>query len=138
MPKSGDNNDNNNQNAQEGSSRVSDIRIDVREGEGNCVDGDQIGGGHEHEYQRQEEEHRLARSHSTGHSIVLIREGDEERDDDKYTLRLPEHVIRSGGHNCTRSCVTYNEIMTEPAPCSNCGFVQPVSESSSLAHAPES
>ncbi|XP_039685062.1 RING-H2 finger protein ATL29 [Medicago truncatula] len=83
----------------------------------------------------QQEEHIFSRSHSTGHSIVMIR--GEEKDDEKYTLRLPEHVIR-GGHNITKSCTNYSEMtLTMPTPCSNCGFVKPVSGSSSLAQAQE-
>ncbi|KAK7386656.1 hypothetical protein VNO78_26990 [Psophocarpus tetragonolobus] len=87
---------------------------------------------------RQEVEQTFARSHSTGHSIVLIRgEGDEGKssDDDKYTLRLPEHVlrVRQNKHNCTRSCVSYKDMtrFVTSEPCSNCGFVQPMPTGSS-------
>lgn len=147
MPKLGDddNNNYNNNVVQEGvvSLRNDDIHIDVREGEIEIV----VDERHEREHHQmsvsnimqqqqhqQQEEQRFSRSHSTGHSIVMIR--GEERDDDKYTLRLPEHVIRRG-HNSTKSCVNYNEIKGPP-PCSNCGFVQPTTSSSSLAHAQES
>ncbi|XP_061343854.1 RING-H2 finger protein ATL29-like [Gastrolobium bilobum] len=119
-----------------------DISINVREGEGDGVSaGDQRQEQeheHEHEHERycnhpvsvsispqqEQEENFITRSHSTGHSIVMIRGGggEEEKDYDKYTLRLPEHVIRSGGHNYTRSCKSYQEI-TRPAPCCNRGFV---------------
>ncbi|PON87436.1 Zinc finger transcription factor [Trema orientale] len=53
---------------------------------------------------------RFSRSHSTGHSIVrnnyLRSSSDEE---DRYTLRLPEHLKMKfsrggGGHHCTASC----------------------------------
>ncbi|RAL52126.1 hypothetical protein DM860_014953 [Cuscuta australis] len=51
-------------------------------------------------------EEKYPRSHSTGHSIVKIRE-----DEDRFTLRLPLHVrakiIR--GHNATKSCTTFGE-----------------------------
>ncbi|KAH1162368.1 hypothetical protein GLYMA_01G095300v4 [Glycine max] len=132
-----------------------EIRIDVTEGQ-DCGGGDDNDGNprqehereHEHEHGygnhevmiHQQGEQMFARSHSTGHSIVLIRgEGDEGKDDDKYTLRLPEHVLRvrhNNKHNCTRSCASYKDIakLVAPpaaaAPCSNCGFVQPVPPSS--------
>ena len=100
-----------------------DVCIDVKEGE--------------------EGDHRFARSHSTGHSIVMVRgEGGElgrdDGDDDRYTLRLQDHaalrVVR-GGHNYTRSCESYKMMMmmvARPvAPCSHCGYVQTLSGCSS-------
>jgi len=138
------NNDNNNLNAQEGIASLpcNDTRIDVRGEESDNtseITRDQIHEGEQRDdhvsKSMQQEEHIFSRSHSTGHSIVMIR--GEEKDDEKYTLRLPEHVIR-GGHNITKSCTNYNEMtLTMPTPCSNCGFVKPVSGSSSLAHALE-
>jgi len=138
------------------SSTSGEIRIDVREEEG----GNQVqaqpqleqhqperGNGQEHEVVG---EQIFVRSHSTGHSIVMIRgEGtDEGKDDDKYTLRLPEHVLRvrhNNKHNCTRSCASFKDITkldppAPPAPCSNCGFVQPQSPScsSSATHTQKS
>ncbi|CAH9050487.1 unnamed protein product [Cuscuta epithymum] len=54
-----------------------------------------------------EEEEKFPRSHSTGHSIVKIREDPEDR----FTLRIPPHVrakiIR--GHTVTKSCTTFGE-----------------------------
>ncbi|XP_004509735.1 RING-H2 finger protein ATL29 [Cicer arietinum] len=138
--------DNSTRNAQEDTLSLpcDDIRIDVREEENGGVGEmtrDHIHEGDQHDHhmsmQQQEEEHKFARSHSTGHSILMIR-GGEERDDDKYTLILPEHVIRAG-HYCTRSCVSYHEIrMAETAPCSNCGFVNPKSDSTLLTQGQES
>ncbi|AES99137.1 putative transcription factor C2H2 family [Medicago truncatula] len=139
------NNNNNNLNVQEGMTSLpcDDIHIDVRGEESDNV-GEitraQVHEGDQHDHHvgmsmQQQEDHRFSRSHSTGHSIVTIR--GEEKDHEKYTLRLPEHVIR-GGHNYTRSCTNYNEMkLTIPTPCSNCGFVKPVIGSSSLACAQE-
>lgn len=108
-----------------------EVRLDVPDEE-DTGDGDKKREQHEGD----ESVQRLERAHSTGHSIVMIRGrgGDDEGityDDDKYTLRLPGHVIRAG-HNCTRSLASYKD-MEGPAPCSNCGFVQPVSASTSHA-----
>ncbi|KAJ7953441.1 RING-H2 finger protein ATL29-like [Quillaja saponaria] len=60
---------------------------------------------------------RFCRSHSTGHSIVLTRGAERG---DKYTLRLPEDVIKTKifrGHNWTKSCTTFEEM----GAC-NCGY----------------
>ncbi|CAI8584078.1 unnamed protein product [Vicia faba] len=135
------NNDNNNVDADEAMVQFpcDAIRIDVREEERNNVGeitGGQINATNQHDCENMSmprgEEPRFSKSHSTGHSIVMIR--GEEKDNAKYTLRLPEHVIR-GGHNTSKSCTNYNEMtLTEPTPCSNCGFVKPLTGSSSLAH----
>ncbi|KAL9327343.1 hypothetical protein ACSQ67_007988 [Phaseolus vulgaris] len=125
------------------SSTSGELRIDVREEGLDSCDGNQIEEQQqrelEQEREKEDEKHEVVeehvRSHSTGHSIVMIREeGDEERkDDEKYTLRLPEHVLRvrhDNKHNCTRSCASFKDITkldAPPAPCSNCGFVQPQS-----------
>ncbi|KAJ4899976.1 RING-H2 finger protein ATL29 [Raphanus sativus] len=52
----------------------------------------------------------FSRSHSTGHSIVRNKLPEEE---DKYTLRLPEHVKINvtRGHSQTKSCVTFAELV---------------------------
>ncbi|CAN8231561.1 unnamed protein product [Cochlearia groenlandica] len=52
---------------------------------------------------------KFSRSHSTGHSIVRHKPEEE----DKYTLRLPEHVkIKiKRGHSQTESCVTFAELV---------------------------
>ncbi|CAN6878671.1 unnamed protein product, partial [Brassica oleracea] len=51
----------------------------------------------------------FSRSHSTGHSIVR----NKPEEEDKYTLRLPEHVkIKvTRGHSQTKSCVTFAELV---------------------------
>ncbi|BAT75137.1 hypothetical protein LR48_Vigan01g152000 [Vigna angularis] len=139
------------------SSASGEIRVDVREEEGldcgrehvcdNSQDQQQQqeqtepergrGLGQEHEVVDAHEEQMFVRSHSTGHSIVMIRgEGDDEgkNDDDKYTLKLPEHVLRvNSKHNSTRSCASFKDMtkLDAPLPCSNCGFVQPPSPSCS-------
>ncbi|KAF2542794.1 hypothetical protein F2Q68_00029379 [Brassica cretica] len=52
---------------------------------------------------------KFSRSHSTGHSIVR----NKPEEEDRYTLRLPEHVkIKvTRGHGQTESCVTFGEII---------------------------
>ncbi|KAJ1423070.1 Zinc finger, RING-type [Sesbania bispinosa] len=130
--------ENNNHNAlQEPSCTDDNIRIDVKQGDASA--GDQSQHQHQSMNMQQREEQRFARSHSTGHSIVMIRGGggDEEKEDDKYTLRLPEHVIRGWHNNCTRSCRSCRE-MIGPEPCTNCAFLQPLSASSPLGHAQQS
>ncbi|XP_050909948.1 uncharacterized protein LOC127123812 [Lathyrus oleraceus] len=107
------------------------IHIDVGEEERDIVGeitGAQINVNGQHDCENMSmprgEEPRFLKLHSTGHSIVMIR--GEEKDNLKYTLRLPEHVIR-GWHNSSKSCTTYNEMtFTELTPCSNCGFVKPI------------
>lgn len=58
---------------------------------------------------------RFSRSHSTGHSIGRR---NEEAVDDKYTLRLPEHVKETigRGHVQTLSCTTLGELERGPTP----------------------
>ncbi|CAL0311809.1 unnamed protein product [Lupinus luteus] len=81
-------------------------------------------------------EHMFLKSHSTGHSIVMIRGEDEgNTNNDKYTLRLPEQVavlkiVRGGGgHNHSKNCTSYKDVTRPVAPCSNCGYVEIVSGS---------
>ncbi|KAF7827845.1 RING-H2 finger protein ATL29-like [Senna tora] len=93
------------------------------------------------------EDKRFSRSHSTGHSIVMIKDEEEGggggrenpiNDYEKYTLRLPEHIrvklIRgsggggAGGHNYAKSCATYQEMATL---CSKCCYAEAVSGCSS-------
>lgn len=98
-----------------------DVCIEVKEGEG------------DHHHGGDDNDERLfPRSHSTGHSVVMIRGGGAGEEEDKYTLRLPEHaalkVVR-GGRNCTKSCSSYKDMAAPSAaaaaaPCSNCGYVQ--------------
>ncbi|XP_027348075.1 RING-H2 finger protein ATL29-like [Abrus precatorius] len=117
------------------SSTSDELHIDVREGEndrGSASVGDQrYKHKHEHKHEcqcdydhpifmsirvQQQEQQMFARSHSTGHSIVLIRGGGVEgKDDDKYMLRLPEHVTR-GRCNCTMSSVSYKDMARLVAP----------------------
>ncbi|CAA3014986.1 RING-H2 finger ATL29-like [Olea europaea subsp. europaea] len=54
---------------------------------------------------------KFSRSHSTGHSIVRMKEEEE----DKFTLRLPEHVKTRliKGHSSSRSWTTYGEYKTK-------------------------
>lgn len=54
---------------------------------------------------------KFSRSNTTGHSIVRSREEEE----DKFTLRLPEHVTAKliRGHNWTKSCTTFGEFKSE-------------------------
>ncbi|KAK7250646.1 hypothetical protein RIF29_33197 [Crotalaria pallida] len=109
-----------------------DVHIDMREAEGGDEESERDHR-HKHEHEcehkhdedykvfvsisgqqhQHEEEQRVARSHSTGHSIVLIR-GGEENDGDKYTLRLPKHVITR--HIGSRSCSNYREVTRPISP----------------------
>nr|XP_043622874.1 RING-H2 finger protein ATL29-like [Erigeron canadensis] len=54
----------------------------------------------------------FARSNSTGHSITKNRKTSE--DEDRFTLRLPEHIRAKliHGHNMTRSCTEIGEYKT--------------------------
>ncbi|KAL1315751.1 RING-H2 finger protein ATL30-like [Arachis hypogaea] len=99
-----------------------DVCIDVKEG------GDDDGN------------NRFLRSHSTGHSIVMVREeGRNDEDDDRYRLRLQEDaelrivnndMKKKKNHQYSRSCESYKEMMMMMAaakplvpPCTNCGYV---------------
>ncbi|KAL2344215.1 hypothetical protein Fmac_005500 [Flemingia macrophylla] len=89
------------------------------------------GGGHVHDDQavniRQQPEQMFVRSHSTGHSVVLIRDEEgKEKGDEKYTLRLPPEQVLREKHHCTRSCASIKDMvgLAAVAPCGNCGFVQ--------------
>lgn len=55
---------------------------------------------------------RFPRSNSTGHSIARVTSEDEAGDQDRYRLRLPEHVKMKllRGHHWTGSCETYAEF----------------------------
>lgn len=117
-----------------------DVCIEVKEG-----DGDDGGGGGDSENSKSViREQRFVRSHSTGHSIVMIRGGDERKDgdgdddDDKYKLILAKDValkVVRGRHGHTKSCSSYKGMeVARPnaaAPCSNCGYVQTTFGSSS-------
>ncbi|KAK3029900.1 hypothetical protein RJ639_038523 [Escallonia herrerae] len=68
---------------------------------------------------------KFPRSHSTGHSIVRAtkHQGREEEREDRFTLRLPEHVKAKiiTGHNLTRSCTTFGEYKSKTST-GNGGF----------------
>ncbi|XP_040989614.1 RING-H2 finger protein ATL29-like [Juglans microcarpa x Juglans regia] len=91
------------------------VRIDVKEEEND--EGAESGEASSHEnaskaqqnYDEDKRLERFSRSHSTGHSIVRRREDEEDR----YTLRLPEHVkveLVIRGHNFAKSCTTFGEF----------------------------
>lgn len=115
------------------------VCIDVKEGEDHHRHDEDDAVSGSTSLQQQQREHKFARSHSTGHSIVMIRgEDNEGKDNDKYTLRLRDHVAvvkivgGGGGHNHSKSCSSYVDHVTRPAaPCSNCGYVENVSGCSS-------
>ncbi|XP_027362851.1 RING-H2 finger protein ATL29-like [Abrus precatorius] len=77
---------------------------------------------------QQRGEEKFVRSHTTGHSIVMIREDEDRDNDDKYTLRLPENVelkIERRGHNYSKSCSNHKDMAKLAAPCnSDSGHVQ--------------
>ncbi|KAM3686700.1 hypothetical protein ACB098_10G022500 [Castanea mollissima] len=82
------------------------VRIDIKEDEHGGEGQD------EHALKRKQMDEdkkveRIARSHTTGHSVVRTREGQDSVD--RYTLRLPEHVkvrlIR--GHNSAKGSKTF-------------------------------
>ncbi|KAK4263760.1 hypothetical protein QN277_029135 [Acacia crassicarpa] len=83
-----------------------EARINVREEEeGVSGEGDQ--------------EKRFSKSHSTGHSIVVIKDDDDAdkkkySKEDRYTLRLPEHVrmklMRGQNNHTSKSCESYMEM----------------------------
>ncbi|KAL9328488.1 hypothetical protein ACSQ67_003491 [Phaseolus vulgaris] len=105
--------------------RIDHVSVDVREEDGDerDNDGDEVG---LMNVGMQRNMFASARSHSTGHSIVMVREGDKGRDDDdnKYTLRLPQHVKIVRGHHYSNSCSTYKDMARRSAPCSNCGYIK--------------
>ncbi|KAE9596935.1 hypothetical protein Lal_00007597 [Lupinus albus] len=112
--------------------RRDDVCIDVKESE----DHHKHSSNDDNEEPQTHKEHMFSKSHSTGHSIVMIRGEDEGNDNDKYKLRLPEHVavlkiIGGGGHNHSKSCSSYKDVTRHVAPCSNCGYVETVSGCSS-------
>ncbi|KAL6968961.1 RING-type E3 ubiquitin transferase [Sarracenia purpurea var. burkii] len=76
---------------------------------------EKIGGG-------QKERKKFPRSHSTGHSLMV--QTSTKNGEDRFTLRLPEnlHANLVRGHNWSRSCTTFGEIITK-TPAGNGGFV---------------
>ncbi|XP_050264246.1 RING-H2 finger protein ATL29-like [Quercus robur] len=99
------------------------VRIDVKEDEHGGESQD------EHALQRKQMDEDkkveiIARSHTTGHSMVRTRARQDSVD--RYTLRLPEHVkirlIR--GDNCTKSCTTFGEFSKHTT--TNNGFLAEV------------
>ncbi|XP_059441804.1 RING-H2 finger protein ATL29-like [Corylus avellana] len=90
------------------------VRIDIKEYENDHGSSESAGESHERASSKTTRENneankveRFSRSHSTGHSLVRKREGD-----DRYTLRLPEHVeVRLlRGHNGVKSCTVFGEF----------------------------
>jgi hypothetical protein len=89
------------------------VRIDIKEYENDESSESSGESRHDHASKTAQEKNeakmveRFSRSHSTGHSLVKTREGE-----DRYTLRLPEHVevriIR--GHNGVKSCTAFGEF----------------------------
>ncbi|KAK7309632.1 hypothetical protein RJT34_06518 [Clitoria ternatea] len=115
--------------------RIDNVCIDVKECDGDKRYDDNHEDDGEVSVSVMQRDPKFVRSHSTGHSIVMIRGGDEGRNDDdddddvndKYTLRLPEHVtmkIVRGGHNYSKSCSSYKDVARAPKPCSNFDHVQ--------------
>ncbi|MED6193159.1 hypothetical protein PIB30_016461 [Stylosanthes scabra] len=103
-----------------------DVCIEVKEGDDDEDDDDG--------------NNRFVRSHSTGHSIVMVREeGRDDDDDDRYRLKLQEDAElrrivnndmmkkKNNHHQYSRSCESYTEMMmaAKPVvpPCTNCGYV---------------
>ncbi|KAL0738085.1 hypothetical protein Bca4012_014295 [Brassica carinata] len=90
----------------ENTNNVDEMIIDVIQ-ETNYDNDDQ----HHHHQTRKEQTmpEKFSRSHSRGHSIVR----NKPEEEDKYTLRLPEHVkIKvTRGHSQTESCVTFAELV---------------------------
>ncbi|KAI9084901.1 hypothetical protein K1719_033074 [Acacia pycnantha] len=116
-----------------------ETRINVRE--------EELASGRREEEDEEEEEEGVSgegdqdkifsKSHSTGHSIVLIKDDDhddekENSKEDKYTLRLPEHVrmqlMRGHNNHTSKSCESYMEMTRL---CSKCCYVEAMSSSSS-------
>ncbi|KAK7407150.1 hypothetical protein VNO78_08827 [Psophocarpus tetragonolobus] len=116
---------------------IDHVCIDVKEGDGDHRHVDDEGvsslsdGMQQHKF-------AFARSHSTGHSIVMVRGEGREDDDDKYTLRLQEHVsleIVKGGHNYSKSCSASKDMSRFSAPCRNCGYLPTLFDTSSSNNA---
>ncbi|KAJ9555112.1 hypothetical protein OSB04_009726 [Centaurea solstitialis] len=65
---------------------------------------------------------RFSRCKSTGHSISKNSKACDQ-DDDRFTLRLPEHIQAKlvHGHNLTRSCTEFGEFKTKTSS-TNTGF----------------
>ncbi|XP_047174750.1 RING-H2 finger protein ATL29-like [Vigna umbellata] len=114
--------------------RSEHVSVDVKEGdEGDDGDerhddGDEGGSMN---VRMQRDKFASARSHSTGHSIVMVNDDDDAA---KYTLRLPQDVALKivRGHHYSKSCSTYKDMAGPSfAPCSNCGYVQTVLDSCS-------
>ncbi|KAE8657247.1 ATPase family associated with various cellular activities (AAA) [Hibiscus syriacus] len=70
----------------------------------------------EEQFRRRERMEKFSRSHSTGHSIG------RNREDDRYTLRLPDEVkIKlASGHHAVKSCIVFGEF-TNPLNDRNSG-----------------
>ncbi|KAL5550981.1 hypothetical protein UlMin_001157 [Ulmus minor] len=103
------------------SSSGEDTRIDVKD--------DQKVPPLKQSWKEEDEERRrkilksFSRSHSTGHSISRTRSAEEGKDEDKYTLRLPDNLKMKllRGHHLRASCGTYGEFSRHKS-CINGGF----------------
>ncbi|QCD90789.1 RING-H2 finger protein ATL29-like [Vigna unguiculata] len=112
--------------------RSDHVSVDVKEGDDGDERHDDGDEGGSMNVRMQRERFASARSHSTGHSIVMVNDHDD--DDAKYTLRLPQDVALKivRGHHYSKSCSSYKDIAgSSAAPCSNCGYVETLLDSSS-------
>ncbi|KAG7952517.1 hypothetical protein I3843_12G064200 [Carya illinoinensis] len=107
------------------------VRIDVKEDENDESAESGEASSHENASKAQQNDddddkrlerlERFSKSHSTGHSIVRRREDEEDR----FTLRLPEHVkveLVIRGHNIAKSCSTFGEFCGHIEAAGNGGF----------------
>ncbi|TKY70028.1 RING-H2 finger protein ATL29 [Spatholobus suberectus] len=101
------------------------VCIDVKDGDGDQKHDDNDDEGVSMSVSMQEQ--KFARSHSTGHSIVMIRGGEGRDDYDDVALKFD-----GGGHSYSKSCSGYKDMARPAAPCSNCGYVQTLFDNSSL------
>ncbi|KAF8032555.1 hypothetical protein BT93_D1458 [Corymbia citriodora subsp. variegata] len=92
------------------------VSIDIKEGED-----EEYGGGGSDPVVITEGEHckteKFPRSHSTGHSIAR-----NKVDEDKYTLKLREHVKVHISRGHTGSCITFGEFSDHEDMTSNSGL----------------
>ncbi|PWA61809.1 GWT1-like protein [Artemisia annua] len=84
-----------------------------------------------HDRDESKKSERFSRNNSTGHSIA--RNSKPSEDEDRFTLRLPEHIRAKliHGHNLTRSCTEFGEFKTRTSS-GNPGFGEVSSTSSNV------
>ncbi|KAK8657982.1 hypothetical protein V6N13_036198 [Hibiscus sabdariffa] len=84
------------------------IKDDIDEKVDRTDEADATSNTREEQLRRRERMEKFSRSHSTGHSMG------RNREDDRYTLRLPDHVkiklVR--GHHAVKSCIVFGEFTT--------------------------